>query len=281
MDFQKFCPISETLNRYIDYYYFFKNPDPAFRRTYYSFPNLSTAINIHKNVNVDIQGASVKITGAEKPNFVFIASQVRNKPFRVEWNGRLDKMTIVFKPLGLNHFIGKPFAQAVPSPVHPFNAWEKMPGYTEFLPDFYGTADLSARISILESFLLKVCSPFPEREVLQKALTRLANLDVPVRVGEVAAHLGLSERTFNRLFAKHIGMTPAGYRKVARFRKSLENKLFGDRFKKLTELAYESNFYDQSYFIHIYNQLAGTHPKAFFDSVITVAGDRLVLQVVA
>lgn len=280
MDFRLYYPNNDTLKKYIDYYYFFKNSDPSFSRTYYSFPNRSMAINIHQNVRARVQERGTNVRGVEESNYVIIATHVRDRPLKVEWRGKLDKVTIAFKPLGLNNFISEPFALAMPSPIHLFTAWEKTPGYTAFLDAFYDTADLAMRVDLLEAFLLRLYTPLPEQTILEKALGLLSNFDVPLAVNEVAAQVNLSERTFNRLFARQVGISPVAYRKVARFRKSLENKLLHGRFKKLTEVAYDSHFYDQSYFIRIYNQLAGTHPKAFFDAVSTVAEDRVVLQFV-
>jgi hypothetical protein len=48
--------------------------------------------------------------------------------------------------------------------------------------------------------------------------------------------LSLNTRTFNRPFLTHVGISPVAYRKIARFRHSLKNKLFNDQFKKLTEI---------------------------------------------
>ena len=87
-------------------------------------------------------------------------------------------------------------------------------------------------------------------------------------------------RSFNRLFYKHMSIAPVAWKKVARFRHSLQNKLFSAQFKKLTEIGYASNFYDQAYFIKVYNKLTGSNPTAFFKSVEKLADDNLVFRFV-
>ena len=280
MDFQTFNPVNGTLRKYIDYYYFFKSDDPEFSSIYYSFPNITTPLNIHRNIHagLDLTGMGTRISGSEESNYMIILDQVREIPLKVEWKGRLDKVTIVFKPLGLNNFITAPFAAAVPAPLHIFTAWDGLPGYADFLGAFYSGRENAERVAILEDFLLTVYSPFSGQEILEKALGLLSDFEEALSVDRIAAALGLTSRTFNRLFQKHTGMSPIGYKKVARFRQSLENKLFNEKLKKLTEIAYESNFYDQSYFIKIYNKLAGTNPRAFFESIEKLGDDRLIFQ---
>jgi AraC-like DNA-binding protein len=88
----------------------------------------------------------------------------------------------------------------------------------------------------------------------------------------------LSLRTFHRLFKTHLGVSPITHQRIARFRHSLENKFFQDKFKNLTEIGYESNFYDQSYFIKLYNQLAGSNPGTLFSKLEQLGDSKLVFE---
>jgi YesN/AraC family two-component response regulator len=47
---------------------------------------------------------------------------------------------------------------------------------------------------------------------------------------------------------------------------------------KLTDVAYESNYYDQSYFIKEYKKLTGTKPNAFFNSVRILTEEKVIWQ---
>ena len=200
------------------------------------------------------------------------------KPLFVQLKGTLDKITILFKPLGLNQFIKVRFCEVANEPLQLFNEWNTDENYHFFLDAFFDTSDNSKRIKILESYLLSMYCPFKEQEILQKSIDLLSNFQEELPITNIAASIGISNRTFNRIFQKHIGITPVGYRKIARFRHSLKNKLFNEKFKKLTDIGYESNFYDQSYFIKIYNNLAGINPKAFFKSIDKLADDNLIFQ---
>ena len=113
---------------------------------------------------------------------------------------------------------------------------------------------------------------------MQTALNQLTNFENETSIEEIAQSLSLNIRTFNRLFHRHFGISPVAFRKIARFRHSMKNKLFSDKFKTLTEIGYESNFYDQSYFINIYKNLTGNNPSKFFESIEKLADDRLIFK---
>ena len=92
---------------------FLKATPPNFNTAYYSFPNISTPINIHKNVNVHIKDNFIRVSESKQFGYTITVNQIRQAPLLVEWSGKLDKVTIVFKPLGLNNFIQKPFNDVV------------------------------------------------------------------------------------------------------------------------------------------------------------------------
>jgi AraC-like DNA-binding protein len=278
MNFETFYPNHAVLQKHIEYFYFFKSGSSGFTRTYYSFPNISTPVNIHSNIDIFIKDSLIKVSESNHSNYTITINQVRESPLLVEWRGKLDKVTIVFKPLGLNNFLDKPFVDVVQGFSQIFLAWNNAPGFNFFLNHFYSCIENSKRVSVLEDFLLSIYTPLKDQAVLDEAVHLLSDFDNELPINKVADRLGLAYRTFDRLFKKHLGMSPIVYKKIARFRHSLKNKVFNDRFKKLTEIGYESNFYDQSYFIKVYTKLTGANPTTFFNSIETLADSHLIFQ---
>jgi AraC-like DNA-binding protein len=271
-------PISKILQRHIEYYYFVKTDNSKFETKYYAFPHILTPVSIHENVEAEIKYYSVSVFESEKKNNVAFVQGMRRQPLLVSLKGKLDKCTIIFKPIGLNHFVTKSFCKICPNDTQFFEEWNENPDYREFLRKFYETEILSLRIALLEEFLLSIHSPIENQDVLEKALSMLTDFEVEQSVEGIAVELDLNIRTFNRLFRENVGISPVGFKKIARFRHSLNDKLINDKLKRLTDIAYESNFYDQSYFVRIYQQLAGSNPKQFFDSVEKVGDDKLLFQ---
>lgn len=106
----------------------------------------------------------------------------------------------------------------------------------------------------------------------------LNDFNTEVSIEDIASKFSVSSRTLDRVFKKHLGVSPVGFRKIARFRHSLKNKIFHSKFNSLTKIGYESNFYDQSYFNKVYKNLTGQNPKAFFNSIDKLADDRLIFK---
>jgi AraC-like DNA-binding protein len=199
-------------------------------------------------------------------------------PLLVELEGSFSRITILFKPLGLNNFIDRPLGEVMGSESREFILWNS-PVFEQLTGNLFSKNELTGKINHLEHFLMGIFRPagYPQ---LQAALDNLVDFSREMSIEEIAALVNLPLRTFNRLFKMHLGVSPVVHRQIARFRNSLENKLFYEQFKQLTEIGYNSNYYDQSYFTKLYKKLSGTNPKAFFRSVERIGDSNIIFQFV-
>jgi AraC-like DNA-binding protein len=275
---EPYYPRHTILKEHISYFYFLRT-EADFEAKYYAFPHTHTVLNIHQQAGTlfEQQYITQVYEDAAVPYLTSVQG-IREVPLLAHLRGRLNKVTILFKPLGLNQFIRRPFQDVIVSPSQLFTCWDNDPPYHHFLQSFYATADNHIRAALLEDYLLLLYHPLPEYQVLKKAIELLSDFEVGLSVEAISLQLGLNERTFNRLFNKHLGVSPVVYRKVARFRHSLQNKLFENEFNRMTDLAYRSNFYDQAYFNKIYRQLTGLNPQRFFSDINQLADDQLIFQ---
>jgi AraC-like DNA-binding protein len=267
MNIVTYIPKNNLLKQYIDRYYFLKTDDINFSSRYYVFPSMITPLNIHKNVDLKISQDFIAVSGSEQKSYSLILQGMRKKPMAVELSGVLDKITILFKPLGLNHFIRKDFNKVAVENSQLFKEWNEISGFAEFIASFYATDDNDQRINILENFLLEVFSPVKEYDNFNRVVEQLIDFKEEKSITDIAMATGLNARTFDRRFKTLFGITPAGFRKIGRFRHSMNNKMVSDRFSSLTQLGYESNFYDQSYFINVYKEITGLNPTSFFKKI--------------
>lgn len=280
MNVQTFPARDPLLRKHIDFYYFFVSPDPDFNTIYYSFPNLYTPLNIHCNADSIIQPYSTTVFENPANPYHLLIQGMREYPLRVNLKGRIDKITIAFSPLGINHFLDKPFIDVAPKDSQVFEEWRQLDHYNTFLHDFYHTQDLDTRITVLEKFLLTRYRPFDQYERLHDSIKMLTDFGARHSMEDIAAATGLHLRSFNREFRKHLGISPSGFRKIARFRHSMHNRLFNEGFKRLTDIVYESDFYDQSYFISMYKKMTGSNPKKFFREIRQLGDEKLLFQFV-
>jgi AraC-like DNA-binding protein len=71
--------------------------------------------------------------------------------------------------------------------------------------------------------------------------------------------LQLSERTLERRFKQSIGVSAKLFSRICRFQESL-NQLRKNNYQKLSDIAYENGYSDQSHFIRTFKEFTGVSP---------------------
>ncbi|MDR0207510.1 MAG: helix-turn-helix domain-containing protein [Bacteroidales bacterium] len=84
-----------------------------------------------------------------------------------------------------------------------------------------------------------------------------------INVNQMASEACLSRKQFERIFAEHIGISPKKYLKIIRFQSAIFQKQQNNNLN-MTELSYESGYFDQSHFINDFKSLSGLTPKQYF-----------------
>jgi AraC-like DNA-binding protein len=267
------------LSKYIAYYYFIKSDQPDFSASYYAFPNVYNGLSICRSAQCQSASKGIEIQSDNlNAHQAFIIARYQF-PLLVKLTGPVDMVNIVFKPLGVNHFIKSNFACVTRKLIQPFDEWGR-DNHRTFLSALFLTDDHELRVRLLDEFLLSAFHYFDDMLVMEKALGILSDLEREYTMQQLANNLNVSTRTLNRLFLKHLGLSPVTYRKVMQFRQSLKSKLFDDQFKRLTDVAYANNFYDPSYFNRIYKQFTGSTPKLFFNSINNIGNNAPLFQYV-
>ncbi len=82
---------------------------------------------------------------------------------------------------------------------------------------------------------------------------------------EVVQHLAMTERSFQRVFKKYVGITAAHYRKICQFDQSFLQVRSRD-FQQLSDIAYANGFSDQSHFNRTFKEFTATTPGEYLDS---------------
>ncbi len=177
----------------------------------------------------------------------------------------INKQTTIiayfFKPLTMasvfnisaNKLLEKPFDLSIWNP-HKYNALK-----TQLI---YATNTLR-KVEVLDNLIIQqlhenqqVC------KIIQYATDQILNNSNKEVLGEILNELKLTERTFQRMFKKYVGVTPTQYRRICQFQQSF-GQLREKQFNKISEVAYDNGFADQSHFTRSFKEFTQITPNDY------------------
>jgi AraC-like DNA-binding protein len=109
------------------------------------------------------------------------------------------------------------------------------------------------------------------------ALNQIIESKGRIALKDLQKSLNISERYFERKFNQHVGISPKLFSKVYRFQASL-NQLKSNHYAKLSDIAFDNGYADQSHFIRTFKEFAGFPPYQFQKQAHLVAEDFPVLM---
>lgn len=89
------------------------------------------------------------------------------------------------------------------------------------------------------------------------------------RISEICGELGWSRQRLNRLFEKHVGVSPKACGRMFRFQSILEKMQSQGGLLDWAETAIESGYYDQAHMIQEFKEFARTTPSKFVAEEMT------------
>jgi len=94
------------------------------------------------------------------------------------------------------------------------------------------------------------------------AMTRILKSKGIISLKELQDTLFISERNFERRFKQMVGISPKLFARICRFQASL-TQLRNNDYDKLSDIAFENEYSDQSHFIRSFKEFTGTSPFQF------------------
>lgn len=124
-------------------------------------------------------------------------------------------------------------------------------------------SDNSERAQLVSEFLIKrLVNVKTEYSNILNTIRNTVNQNYCYSIEKLASDCNLSRRQFERKFREFSGFSPQVFLNIARFGNIIKNNM--DTTKSLTEIAYESGYYDQSHFIRDFRKFSGYSPKEYF-----------------
>jgi AraC-like DNA-binding protein len=145
-------------------------------------------------------------------------------------------------------------------------------GLSNFSREHLGEQLLNARsdherVARLSAFLRARVDGAGAEDLLVTESLGLIRTDIrSIRVPQLLKRLNVSERQLERRFVRAIGVSPHQYIRILRFREAVQ-LIKAKRFERLSDLAYDLNYVDQSHFIKDIKAFSGYTPKQLVQTV--------------
>ncbi len=252
-------PKNELLKDKIKAYYFHVNDEKQYKKSITYYPNFTSTLNIYKNSTLTWTTNKRVHKYQQSEELLTLLVGKFNRSRKIELFGPQNKITIVFNPLGINHFIDIPLSNLIQEHFSFFKYYGA--SFKETLTNVYRETKLEQKRDLLDEFFLNHYHPFAEKR-LTIAVKNIINTNDIVKISDLASDIGISRRTLLRLFQKHLSYSIKEYLSVVKFRKALIQSQKNQY--SLTRLAMEANYYDQSDFIKNTRLKSGESPKQLF-----------------
>ena len=249
--FETFKPENALVSKYVDYYYLDIKPNNV-TTEFDCFPHYNTTISLYKS-NVIKEIGEIIYEDNGSPLQIF--TPIRKSIFHVRQLGKIHRLVIVFKPLGIQQFY-------------------KHLDFTDFIVDhdFFTNTELTTLFATeqttlitkhLDQYLLNRFVDYKNTALEASLILIFNNLgSLPIQL--IATKITISRRHLNRLFNAHFGISVKKFNEIVLFRKTLEKKLFETTEQSFTDLAYEFKYCDQSHLIKAFQNFTLNSPKHFF-----------------
>jgi len=122
----------------------------------------------------------------------------------------------------------------------------------------------TTRLKILTAFiatLIKNNEAYVE-PVTAEVMTAIRHANGKLSLRHLQQSMRLSERSIERRFTQHIGVSPKLFSQITRFQSSLL-QLRSGKYETLSDVAFDNGYADQSHFIRSFKYFTGSSPLAF------------------
>lgn len=206
--------------------------------------------------NEPIATITGKTTFANRQSFVvFRMSNFMD----VQMQAKTGCIAVCFYPGASYHFFSQPIHEVADTVTELTHFWKNMA--TEMEERVSEATNNHERVAIIQHYLIKqLAKKREDDQAIQYCLGQINYLKGQVSVVELSHKVNISQRQLSRRFNHCVGLSPKEFAKINRFIHSLA-QLKKYPSVSLTEVAYESGYYDQAHFIHTYKEYTGITPS--------------------
>lgn len=191
----------------------------------------------------------------------FLIGQL-TRPYVVEPDGDTGTFVVRFHPNGFLPFATIPIKEMENKPVSLETLYGKEG--QELEQTILTSNTTTERIKIIEEFLFKRLTDLKTIDkIVTSTVDTILKAKGQISVAELSEKNHIHRRQLVRKFSATIGLSPKQLSKTMRLQAVLKT-LLSQKKSKLTDLAYDNEYYDQSHFIKDFKEFTGISPKEFY-----------------
>ncbi|MGC3944388.1 MAG: helix-turn-helix domain-containing protein [Chryseolinea sp.] len=193
------------------------------------------------------------------------------EPFYVQPAGHVNTFAVRFYPYGFSNFVLCSIKDLANKET-PLAALFGAEAATTLANDIRRAADTLKRIEIVEAFLLqRLTDSVTVDGIVKQTIDAIFCSGGAASINSILKDDPSKRRQLERKFMKQVGVSPKQLGKMIRLQSALKI-LLNQQAGSLTEIAYESDYYDQAHFIKDFKDFTGTTPRAFLgDAAMTLS----------
>lgn len=173
-------------------------------------------------------------------------------------------IAVCFKPGAAFPFFSLPMKELTDNNILLSDLWGKKIDELEESLSICNTN--KERVDVIQSFLFQQikCEPVTKNEY-EYCLWQINLFKGQIPLKKLSDRTNICQRQLVRQFNSYLGLAPKMFLRVTRFLNTLDNIKKHPSYS-LTQIAYESGYFDQSHFIHDCKEFTGLTPKELVSS---------------
>ncbi|MEQ8945957.1 MAG: helix-turn-helix domain-containing protein [Balneola sp.] len=184
------------------------------------------------------------------------------EPFYIEPTGYVNTFAVRFYPYGFANFVSIPIKDLANKET-PLELLFEANTAKELEQNMIQATESEQRIKIIENFLLEMLNDKTIIDnIVKKTVDALLSSNGTESITTILKEDLSKRRQLERNFKKQIGVSPKQLGKVIRLQTALK-MLLNKKMDNLTNIAYESEYFDQAHFIKDFKEFTGINPKDF------------------
>ncbi len=197
-----------------------------------------------------------------EPTLVICGQQTNY--YDVSLSGKTGMILIVFKPHGIKSFFNMPITEILNENISLQNLANNE--VNELEDKLLNARNNTQRIIHLESFLTERLTHNNDFQRIEYAIELIENSKGQIKTHDIAIEVCLGIKQFERVFSKNVGINPKKYASIVRLKNVIQLKRKHNNIN-MSQLAYDSGFFDHAHFIHDFKGFTGLSPKEFFSDL--------------